>query len=143
MYVPDLNVLLYATDRTSPHHQRCHEWLVAAFTGDAPVGLSWQVLLGFLRLSTKSIVFAQPLSVLEAFDVIDSWRAQPASVDLLPSERHAQVLRQLLVQSGTGGNLTSDAHLAALAITHGATLVTCDRDFGRFSGLKYFNPTSP
>jgi hypothetical protein len=140
MLVPDVNVLLYATNRTSVHHAPCHQWLEDALDGDAPVGFSWQVLLGFVRLATKAVVFARPLTVAEAFDVIEHWLGRPASVVLQPTERHAQVLRGLLIQSGAAGNLTTDAHLAALALTHGATLVSCDRDFARFAGLKWLNP---
>src|SRR5512140_464698 len=143
MFVPDLNVLLYATDSTSAHHDACRRWLEEALEGDAPVGLSWTVLLGFLRLATKAVVFARPLSVAEAFDVIDDWLERPACVPLEPGERHAQVLRGLLTASGTAGNLTTDAHLAALALAVGATLVSCDNDFRRFSGLKLLNPVAP
>jgi uncharacterized protein len=142
MLVPDLNVLLYATNSTSSQHLACRHWLQSALSGDVPVGLSWHVLLGFLRLSTKAVVFARPLTVIEAFDVIEAWRAQPASVDVYPTDRHAEVLRGLLTKTGTGGNLTSDAHLAALAMTHGATLVSCDHDFARFPGLTWFNPSA-
>lgn len=142
MFVPDVNVLLYATNRTSVHHEPCFRWLGKSLAGDAPVGFSWQVLLGFLRLATKAVVFARPLTVLEGFDVVDDWLSRPASMVLQPTERHAQVLRGLLVQSGTAGNLTTDAHLAALALTHGATLVSCDHDFARFPGLKWLNPTT-
>lgn len=141
MFVPDVNVLLYATNRTSVHHAACVRWLADALAGDIPVGFSWQVLVGFLRLSTKAVVFSRPLTVGEGFDVVDDWLSRPASMVVHPTERHAQVLRGLLVQSGTGGNLTTDAHLAALALTHGATLVSCDHDFARFSGLKWLNPT--
>jgi toxin-antitoxin system PIN domain toxin len=143
VFVPDVNVLLYATDASSARHAPCARWLAGALEGDAPVGFSWQVLLGFIRLATRAVVFSRPLSVVEAFDVVDDWLGRSASVVLQPTERHAAVLRGLLLACGTAGNLTSDAHLAALALTHGATLVSCDRDFGRFSGLKWFNPTAP
>lgn len=142
MLVPDVNVLLYATNRTSVHHKPCHHWLQAAFEGDAPLGLCWQVLLGFTRLATKAAVFAQPLQVAEAFDVVEHWLSRPATVVLQPTDRHTQVLRGLLMHCGTAGNLTNDAHLAALALTHGATLVSCDNDFARFPGLKWLNPVA-
>lgn len=143
MNVPDLNVLLYATNRTSVHHQVCRAWLEEALDADTPVGLSWQVLLGFVRLATKAAVFGKPLSVAQAFETIDHWCARPAAMILEPTKRHSQTLRGLLLTAGTAGNLTSDAHLAALAITHGATLVSCDNDFGRFPRSPWFNPVAP
>lgn len=143
MQVPDVNVLLYATDATAPAHSPCHVWLKGALGGSEPVGFAWAVLLAFLRLSTKAQVFRNPLSVVEALGQVELWLSQPASVIVHPSERHVGVLRGLLKPLGTAGNLTSDAHLAAIAIEHGATLVSCDTDFARFQGLTWRNPGRP
>ena len=138
--IPDINVLLYAIDNQSPQHAKCRQWLVSAFESETPVGWSWQVLLGFVRLSTKASLFKNPLSVENALDVVDDWLSRPASVVIYPTERHSQILRRLLLAVGVAGNLTTDAHLAALALSHEATLVSCDRDFGRFESLRWLNP---
>jgi toxin-antitoxin system PIN domain toxin len=93
-------------------------------------------LLGFLRLSTRSGIFARPLGIEQALSVVDVWLSQPTASILNPTDRHAGVLGRLLLGAGSGGNLASDAHLAALAIEHGAELGTFDRDFARFAGLR-------
>jgi len=128
----DANVLLYAINRQSTEHHKALGWLTAALSGDEVVGLPWASLLAFIRLSTSRRVFATPLSPAEAVNLVESWLAQPPAVAIEPTTRHASILRGLLEQAGTAGNLTTDAHIAALAIEHGATVVTFDRDFQRF-----------
>jgi uncharacterized protein len=102
--------------------------------------MAWSVLLGFVRLGTQPALFEQPLSSDEALDLVDGWQDQPCVTVIHPTDRHASVLRELLAPLGTAGNLTSDAHLAALAIEHGALLCSCDSDFARFSGLRWVDP---
>jgi len=104
--------------------------------------LCWSVLLGFLRVSTHPRVFSEPLSVSSACNEVSAWLAQPQVVILEPGDRHAAILFDLLQQVGTGGNLTTDAHLAALAIEHRCELLSTDRDFSRFHGLHWTNPLS-
>ena len=140
MKLVDANLLLYATDERSPRHDSARAWLEARLSGDEPVAFAWAVLLAFLRLSTNPRVFADPLSPERAFDVITNWLAQPCATVVHPGDRHATLVRQLLGSLGTAGNLVTDAHLAALAIEHGAELNSCDTDFGRFSGLRWRNP---
>jgi uncharacterized protein len=140
MLVLDLNVLLYATNSSTPQHRRCAAFLNKALNDVEPVGFAWVVLLGFVRISTKGAIFARPLDVATAFEVIDEWLAMPASVLIHPTPAHQRTLRDLLVTTGAAGNLTTDAHLAAIALEHGATLVSCDRDFGRFHALRHLNP---
>ena len=140
MKVPDLNLLIYAVDESSPHHERAAEWLVEALSGTEEVGFAWQVLLGFVRLTTNPSVFDLPPKVDEAFDYIDGWLAQPHAVIVAPAESHRALLRELLEPLGTAANLTSDAHLAALAIEHGAELHSADADFSRFPRLRWRNP---
>jgi toxin-antitoxin system PIN domain toxin len=98
------------------------------------------VLLAFLRLSTNPRVFDAPLGPAEAFDLVDGWLAQPCATVVHPTERHAAILRKLLEPLGTAGNLTTDAHLAALAIEHGADLCSSDSDFSRFTGVRWLDP---
>ncbi|MBI2159935.1 MAG: type II toxin-antitoxin system VapC family toxin [Candidatus Rokubacteria bacterium] len=140
MKVVDANLLLYATDRRSPRHEAARSWLEGRLSGDETIGFAWVVLLAFLRLSTNPHVFERPLSVERALDVVDGWLGQPCAVIVQPGDRHPAVVRQLLRPLGTAGNLVNDAHLAALAIEHGAELNSCDADFSRFSGLRWVNP---
>jgi toxin-antitoxin system PIN domain toxin len=104
------------------------------------VGLPWLVLLAFLRLTTRTGLFQKPLAVETAFDLIDAWLQQPSVTVPEPTARHLRTLRDLVLPLGTGGNLTSDAHLAALAIEHGAEVCSTDNDFARFRGLRWRNP---
>ena len=140
MKVPDVNVLLYAEDELSPHHSRALLWLTEQLSGTEPVGFAWSVLLAFVRLSTRPPVFVQPLQPAEAFDLVESWLAQPCTLVLHPTDRHLAILRGLIEEVGTAGNLTSDAHLAALAIEHGGEVCSADADFGRFRGVRWTNP---
>ena len=140
MLLVDANVLLYGTNSASPHFERCHDWLEESLGGIESVGFSWIVLLGFLRIATKRAVFPKALTITQALDQVDVWLAQPASVVVHPDEGHAAALRRFLESVGTAGDLTSDAHLAALAFSQGATIVSCDDDFRRFKGVKTINP---
>lgn len=132
MRIVDANVLLYAVNRQSPQHDSAHGWLTEALSGRESIGLPWVSLLAFIRISTNPRVFPHALPVAEACAVVESWSGAPAAVPVHPTSRHASLLRGLLQQAGTAGNLTTDAHLAALALEHGATVVTFDRDFERF-----------
>jgi uncharacterized protein len=138
--LPDINLLLYATDEASPRHPAARAWVEATLSGSETVALTWTVLLGFVRLGTNPAVFARPLAPTEAFDLLDEWLARPCVTVVHPTHRHAAVLRELLDPLGTAGNLTTDAHLAALAIEHGALLCSCDADFSRFPGLRWVDP---
>ena len=140
MKVPDLNLLIFAVDRRSPSHKATVSWWNGLLSGNETVAFSWTVLLGFVRLTTHSRVVQMPLTPSESLDYIDRWLAHPVTTLIEPTPRHASVLRDLLADVGTGGNLVSDAHLAALAIEHGAELCSADRDFGRFPGLRWSNP---
>lgn len=140
MRLPDVNLLVYAADDTGANHRPAREWVEATLSGSETVVFAWLVLIGFVRLTTNPRSFSRPWSVERALDVVDGWLAQPVSTVVHPTDRHAAVLRDLLTPLGTAGNLTSDAHLAALAIEHGATLCSCDNDFSRFAGLRWVDP---
>ena len=140
MILLDVNILIYAVNRDAPLHRKAKHWLEATISASETVGLSWNVLLAFLRVTTRAGLFRTPLAVKAAFDVIESWLDQPSVTVIHPGPRHLSVLRDLLLPAGTAGNLTSDADLAALAIEHGAELCSCDHDFGRFQGLKWRDP---
>ena len=142
MKIVDLNVLLYAVNSDSPHHESIRAWWEAAVNDEDPVGLPWVVLLGFLRLATSPRVFPRPLTSAAAAARINNWLAQENIRDVREKDDHWATLRSLLHRSGTAGNLTTDAHLAALAITHDAVLISCDTDFARFKGLRWENPVA-
>lgn len=140
MKVLDLNLLLYAINRDSPEHARARPWLESLLSDPGAVGLPWVVILGFLRVATNPRVFRNPLSVTDAIQVAEGWLSRPNVLVLIPREGHWRILVNLLRGSGTAGNLTTDAHLAALCIEYGAELCSADSDFRRFEGLRWHNP---
>lgn len=142
MKLIDLNLLLYAVNIDSVPHRQAKAWLEDILSGDEPVAIPWVVLLGFLRISTNSHIFPNPLQVTQALEIVDGWLAQPKVQLLSPQMRHWSILRSLLNESGAAGNLTTDAHLAALAIENGAELCSTDSDFSRFPRLNWTNPLS-
>jgi toxin-antitoxin system PIN domain toxin len=138
--LPDVNLLLYAYDSEAPRQAAAREWLEETLSGTETVALAWAVMVGFLRIATNRAIYERPWDATDALDLVDSWLAQPPVTVVHPTNRHAAVMRDLLTPLGAAGNLTSDAHLAALAIEHGATLCSCDNDFSRFSGLRWVDP---
>jgi toxin-antitoxin system PIN domain toxin len=142
MILLDANLLIYAVNADAPLNRKAKPWLEAVLSGQETVGFAWNVVLAFLRLTTRPGLFRNPLPVDTAFDLVAGWLDQPPATIVHPGPRHLQVLRELLRPLGTGGNLTSDAHLAALAIEHRAELCSSDTDFARFKGLKWRNPLS-
>jgi toxin-antitoxin system PIN domain toxin len=140
MVIPDINVLIYAYDSTSPNHPRAKEWLEQLIIQEAAVGIPWVVILGFIRIMTNPRVQRNPLAIRRAVHHVRQWLAQPNVCIITPGERHADILFDFLDQIGTGGNLTTDAHLAALAVEYKAVLATTDVDLTRFAGVRLINP---
>lgn len=140
MKLPDVNLLIYAIDEEAPRHAKARAWLEEVLSGTEAVAFAWAVLLGFVRISTNPVALENPLSAEEALDYIDGWLEQPVADVVHPTPDHASILRELLGPTGAAGNLTSDAHLAALAMEHGAELCSCDTDFARFTGLRWMDP---
>lgn len=140
MILVDANLLIYAHSSSSPHHAAAREWLDRQINELPRVGLPWISLLAFLRITTNPRVFPRPLPTAKAWGQIEDWLACEAVWVPAPTERHSSVLGRLIAQRGIGGNLVSDAHLAALAIEHGLTLCSADGDFARFAGLTWHNP---
>jgi toxin-antitoxin system PIN domain toxin len=139
--IVDANVLLYAINRSSAQHARSRAWLDGALSDREPVGFAWPVLLAFLRLATHPAVFPRPLSTEDALAVARDWLTRPAATVVEPTARHLDVLAGILMASGTSGNRVSDAHLAALAVEHAATIMTFDTHFDRFEGVSWEAPT--
>lgn len=140
MRLIDLNILLYVVNEDSAHHAPIRTWWEQALNDGETVGLPWIVLLGFLRIATNRDIFPRPLSPEAATGKVAAWLSLNNTCLVQETERHWSTLRALLGEAGTAGNLVTDAHLAALAITHGAELVSCDTDFARFKGLRWYNP---
>jgi toxin-antitoxin system PIN domain toxin len=142
MILPDVNTLLYAVNTASEQHAVALGALRHGLEDQRGVALAWTALLAFLRLSTRRGIFPRPLSIEEALSVIEQWLGHRHARVVHPGERHSEILGRLLKSAGTAGNLTTDAHLAALAIEHGATILTFDRDFARFPGLRWTLPAA-
>ncbi len=140
MKIVDANVLLYAVNADSPQHEPARRWLDGALSGGEMVGFDWVVLLAFLRIATHPSIFPSPLTVDAAFDAMDVWLSSANARLLVPTQRHAEMLRNVIDDVGVGGNLVTDAHIAALAREHQAPVVSFDRDFDRFSGVQRIEP---
>ena len=134
--MPDVNVLVYAINPDALQHISARRWLESAFHDPQGVGLAWFALAGFVRVTTKRGILPKVLSVEEALQFVGEWLSHPRAQVLNPADGHAAIFGRLRIGAGRGGNLVSDAHLAAIAIEHGATLGTFDRDFERFAGLR-------
>jgi toxin-antitoxin system PIN domain toxin len=134
--MPDVNVLVYAINPDALQHISARRWLESAFHDPQGVGLAWFALAGFVRVTTKLGILPKVLSVEDALQFVGEWLSHPRAQVLNPADGHAAIFGRLLIGAGRGGNLVSDAHLAAIAIEHGATLGTFDRDFERFAGLR-------
>jgi len=138
--IVDANILLYAEDRSSPHHGVAVEWLTKALNGPVRTGLPWPSLLAFVRIRTNPRAFERPLPPDVAWSRVTAWLAAPSAWVPHPTERHADVLGQLIIEHHLGSSAIPDAHLAALAIEHGVGVCSADTDFARFTGLPWFNP---
>jgi toxin-antitoxin system PIN domain toxin len=140
MIVPDINLLVYAYHADDPRHAAARKWWEDLLNHSEPVGLSWMAVSGFLRLMTHPRVLAEPMSVARATQHVRSWLDAPPVLVLSPGTRFAGIFLGYLDTLGSAGNLTTDAHLAALAVEHQAELHSCDLDFARFDGLRWRNP---
>lgn len=136
----DANLLIYAINSDAPLHQSAHAWWQSTLSGSRPVGIPWVSALAFLRITTNKRIFPQPLQTEQAITYLDGWLAQPLLQLISPGEQHWAILRNLLSHSGTAGNLTTDAHIAALALAQGHPVYSTDNDFKRFPGIRHVNP---
>ena len=140
MILVDANLLLYAYDPDCPEHDASRRWLEDVLSGPEFVRFTWLTLWAFIRLSTNPQVFVRPLSAAEAHAAVGSWLQQPNAGILEPGDRHLELLGALLSSGQAAGPLVMDAALAAIALEHGATLCSTDRDFSRFDQLDWHNP---
>ena len=140
MIIVDANLLIYAIDLDSPHHKIASSWFERILNGSELIGLPWIVMLAFLRITTRAGVLQRPMAVEQAVDYCQSWVDLGSVRFLVPGRNHWPIFRNLLLSVGPAGNLTSDVHLAALALEHGCTLYSADNDFKRFPGITHVNP---
>jgi len=138
--VPDLNLLIYAYNEAARAHQSARAWWEDAVASERPIGIPWAVSFGFIRLLTHPSVLEQPVEVQTAVAIVASWLELPNVQALNPGARHLEFARHLFTEVGVGGNLTTDVHIAAIAIEHQAEVHSNDSDFGRFPGLRWHNP---
>jgi len=142
MILIDVNLLLYAVNRDLPQNGPACAWLEEVLSGSESVGLPWVVILAFLRLTTNGRVFERPITIERAVAYVEEWLSLPVVTIVAPGNNHWSILCNLVSASGTGGNLTTDAHIAALAIEHGYAVYSTDNDFKRFKGIRHVNPLS-
>jgi len=140
MILVDANLLLYAEDSLSEHHEAARTWWDAQLSGAEPICLCWPVLTAFIRIGTNARLHRRPLTLGEAVERVHSWFDQPCVRIIHPGEQHWPIFQVMLRDGKAIGSLVSDAHLAAMAVEHNCILQSTDVDFARFKGLKWNNP---
>jgi uncharacterized protein len=140
MIVPDINLLVYTYNELAPMHSKARNWWETLLSSDELVGIPWAVSIGFIRLMTHRQVLEKPMAVEACCEIVQEWFGRSNVQPLEPGTRHLSIFRSLLSRIGTGGNLVTDAHVAALVVEHSCELHTNDDDFSRFPGLRFLNP---
>jgi hypothetical protein len=140
MILIDANLLVYAHDSRSPHHDAARSWLESVLGDIEPVRIPLVALLAFVRIVTNPSLFPAPLSPGAAIEIVERWLSQPNVAIATPTERHWRLFREAASAGQARGPMLMDAHIAALAVEHGATLMSADRGFARFPGLRFRNP---
>lgn len=140
MKLVDANIPLHTVNEDAEQHLRTRRWLATALSGQDTVAFASVALLAFVRLVTRPGLFAAPLSPDAAMDRVEAWLSAGPAVVVEPTADHPRLVRELLRSAGTGGNLVTDAHLAALALKHRCVVVSYDRDLDRFPGVRRVEP---
>lgn len=143
MILVDANLLVYAYHSGSPFHDQAKSWLEEVLSGLEPVGFPWSTIHAFLRLTTNPKIVGNPFPIDEAAGIVEEWLQRPQVVVPQPGDRYWPILRRLLEEARVQGPLVTDAHLAALAVEHGAALYSSDRDFRRFNLPDLVDPLAP
>jgi toxin-antitoxin system PIN domain toxin len=138
--LPDTNLLLYAYDAISPFHTRSARWWSECLSGAEPVGLTPGVLFAFVRIGTNARAFIRPMTIAESAEHVRTWLEQPNVQVVEMQSRDVRGALALLCEAGTGGNLTTDAQVAAIALRLGGVVHTSDADYARFPKVRWFNP---
>lgn len=140
MILPDVNILLYAYNEDDTNFERASKWFGSLLNGTQPVCFCWETVNGFIRLSTNNKAMPDPFTLTEAFSIVEEWLQRPSAIMLEPTKNHQSLLKAVSIDANSIGSLFSDAVLAAIAISHNATLASNDRDFRLFKGLKLIDP---
>jgi toxin-antitoxin system PIN domain toxin len=140
--IPDINLLVYSYNSDAPFHDEARDWWEDCLSNPGTVGLPWAVMLGFVRIMSSNAVFSDPMEPVDAISHVRSWLVCPQTEILTPGPRHLEILADILRAARASGRLTTDAHLAALAIETQSELHSNDVDFARFPGLRWRNPIS-
>jgi toxin-antitoxin system PIN domain toxin len=138
--IPDINLLVYAYNSDAPFHDDSRDWLERCLSGRTTVGLPWTVMLGFVRIMSSNAVATNPMEPVEAVEHVRSWLTCTQTQIVIPGPRHLAILAEIMQESSASGRLTTDSHLAAIAIETQSELHSNDLDFARFSGLRWRNP---
>jgi len=138
--IPDINLLVYAYNTDAPDHEAAREWWESCLSERQSVGIPWVVALGFVRIMTSRVVLTDPMGPVDALAHVRSWLERPQAHVLVPGPRHLVILTEVMTSARASGRLTTDAHLAAMAIETQAELHSNDADFSRFPGLRWVNP---
>lgn len=140
MILLDVNILVLAHRRDNDEHVPIREWLEQEVNSDRPVALADSAAAGFVRIVTNPRIYVRPTSLVEAIKFVDALLAQPTCLPVAAGPRHWEIMRRVLLDANARANLVPDAHLAAIAIEHGATVATRDRDFARFRSVRSIDP---
>lgn len=140
MKIVDVNVLVYVASLDSPHHKTLHQWWENAMNAEEVIGLCWPSLTGFIRVMTHPRIMAKPVPLNDCLDRVNQWLYHPITQLVSEAENHWSTYRSAMAETKAVGKLSTDAHFAALAISRGATLVSCETDFSRFRHLRWENP---
>jgi toxin-antitoxin system PIN domain toxin len=140
MIVVDVNLLLYAYDGRATAHERARLWWQSVISGQELIGLPWQTIHAFLRISTDKRISGNQVPMESSLALVEQWINLPHLHVLTPRDRHWSLLRRMLLEGQAKGPMTTDAQLAAITIEHSGVLYTSDRDFARFPGLRWVNP---
>lgn len=140
MVVVDANLLIYASSEASPFYPAASDWLVSVLSADEPVRMPWSSIHAFLRVATHPSLSDPPMTSARTVEIVHSWLSHPNVTIIEPGPNYWPILHRLVLETPARGNLITDAHLAALAIEHDATVYTTDRDFRRFRGVRVTYP---
>jgi toxin-antitoxin system PIN domain toxin len=138
--LPDVNVLVQAFRSDSPDHEMCRSWLGNVVNGQARYGMSPHVLGSVIRVTTHPKVFMKPSSLDDVLRFCNILLGQPHCAVIQPGSRHWEIFTRLCIEADARGNLVPDAWFAALAIESGCEWITLDRDYARFSQLRWRLP---
>lgn len=142
MILPDVNLLIYAYNEADPRFARAKSWFENLLSSDESTGFCWETLNGFIRVSTNTNAVPAPLSLVQAFDAVQSWLELPNVALLKPKPNHLEILRKTSFDAEAVGRRYADAVLAAYAISHNAVFASSDKHFRMFKGLQLIDPLS-